>query len=568
MGELLAVLRVDPIARRNRALTLTLIGVLLCASALAVVRERRRVAQCRGAEARLSGIWDAARRQQIKSALGVVGAPAWSAIEQKIDRFAQGWVAASTQACEAARLRGTESAALFDRRTRCLDDRLSELRAATDLIAGDGKLGPRAAKLADSLYDVERCSDTTNLLLSDIDPPRRAEKAAFDRLRDRLSQEHALRIVGKYAESEHILPEIREQAQRLGYVALQAEADHALGNHAMMRGRYDEASELLHRSVMEAVSVHHDQVIASAWRDLAFIDLVRGRPEDGLVWTGYATAFDQRLRPPNAVRAGTASYRVAMLAQLGRNDEALAEAHHVLELAKMPAVDGYEASAIDAARQNAVAALAQIGHVEEALTVERDMYARALRTRGREHVYTVIHEIQLGQLLVLAGRPQEALPLAQESAQLVTTAFGPEAVQAGDGLAALGCAEADLGRHADAAEHLRRALAIYTKAEVNGAPIVDTLTRLAEVERALGKPDAPALLERAVRVGESAKVNPLLLAPARFALATRLPSGERARAVVLATQARDAYAAAAAAGADHEGEERDRVIAWLRSHQK
>jgi hypothetical protein len=68
-------------------------------------------------------------------------------------------------------------------------------------------------------------------------------------------------------------------------------------------------------------------------------------------------------------------------------------------------------------------------------------------------------------------------------------------------------------------------------------------------------------------VGETDKVSPFLLAPPRFALAESLPPREHARALTLARQARDAFAAAARSGADHAAEERDRVDAWLRSNQ-
>jgi hypothetical protein len=552
----------------NRALAMTLVLVLLGASGLLVLQQRRRVAQCRGADARLQGIWDAGKKAQIGKALGSANAQAWPAVAARLDRFAEAWVAASTQACEAARLRGTESAELFDRRTRCLDDRLSELRAVTELLAdGDANVGARAGRLSESLVGLERCSDTTNLLVSDADPPRGAQKAEYDRLRDRLSQERLLRVIGRHDEGERMLPEIRRDAQRLGYLALQAEADQALGSHAIEHGRLDEAVALLHQSVVAGVRVRHDRVLADAWRDLAFIDLTRGRPEEGLVWAGYAEAAGERLKLPNAPQAGTASYRVAMLAQLGRSDETLAEAHHILALVAKKPESAREQSAFDGARDNVVIALAQIGHVDEAIAVEREMHDRSVRARGPDHAFTIIYETTLADLLVVAHQEAAALPLGEEAARLAQAKLGPDAPEAAQALDALGGAEAGLGHCDSAVDHLRHSIAIFEKAEVTGAPLVAALARLAACERTLKKPDAVALLERTLRVGESAKVSPFLLAPPRFALAASLPPREHERALTLARQARDAFAAAARAGADQAtAAERDRVDAWLRAN--
>jgi eukaryotic-like serine/threonine-protein kinase len=567
MADLLAVLRIDPFARRKRRLVIAAAALMIVGSGLAVVQQRRRVAVCSGAEARLANVWDPVRKAQVHVALAAAGAESgWPRVEHKLDQTAAAWVSATTGACEAARLRNTESPELFDRRTRCLDDRLSELRAATELLASaDHTVAAHALRLVDSVSDLGRCADTGNLLRSDVDPPRGADKAAYDELRDQLSRTVMLTVAARIDDVEAILPGIVERARRLGNFALIAEADERLGSLALERGRYDDAIAALHRSASAAERVRHDGVVARAWRNLALLALMQGRLEDGLIWADYADAAGARLKLPKAPQAGVASYRAAMLAQLGRYDEALAEAHRVLALTAETPDNVLEATALDGAHENAVIALAEIGHLDEAIDQERAMYVEAVRRSGVEHPFSILREVNLLGFLVLAHRYAEAQPLIEAVAQLVEHKIAI-LNDTGEAYAVLGAAEAGTGRLELAADHLDQALAVFAKASVTGASVVFALTQRAGVARALGRTGALALLERAVSAGEAARLSPLLMAPARLMLAELLPRSAHDRAVQLASNARDAFAAAARSGADRAPVDRDRAEAWLVAH--
>jgi tetratricopeptide (TPR) repeat protein len=564
MDELLAVLRVDPIARRNRRLLAVLALLLAVGGAAGFLQQRKRVQLCRGADARLAGVWDAARKAKVRTALAAGGGEgSWPIVAAKLDQFASAWVAMSTEACEAARLRGTESMALFDRRTRCLDDRLSELGAATDLLASaDRAVAARASVVADSASGLERCADTTHLLLTDVDPPRGEQKAKYDELRDRFSRMTALEHAGKLDEEMALAAGTLADARALGNFALEAEAEEWRGVIAINLGHNDEAVAALHRAAVAAERVRYDDVVAKAWHNLAYLCLVQGRLQEGLVWTSYADAAAERIKVSSAARALTASYRVMMLAELGRTEQALAEANRVLALAARPPANDTQALDEEQARGNVVAALAELWHLSRALELERTLYGESLRRRGRAHPASIIHMYNLANILSYLGRYSEALPLAQLAVQLGEKQLGATANETGDALSNLGAAERGVGQLAQARGHLERALAIYEKNALYGDQLVDTLTHLGDVEQALGKPGALATLERALAAGEAAQLNRVLMAQTRFALAAALPPKQRARARALATQARDAYADAAKSGADTAGW-RDRVERWL-----
>jgi tetratricopeptide (TPR) repeat protein len=566
MAELLAVLRVDPIARRRRRLLAGAALVVVAGVGLVVVKQQRRIQACRGADARLAGIWDAARKARIRDALTAAGAPSSvPAVAAKLDEFAGAWVTMSTQACE-AQLRGSESAALFDRRTRCLDDRMSELRAATDLLAtADQQVATHAVALVGALPELERCADSTHLLISDVDPPRPSERAEYDRLRDGISHLMALEVAGKTDEQNALASALMEEARRFGNLSLQAEAEWMRGVAALRRGRNDEALAAMHRAALSAERVRNDDLVHRAWEYVAYLDLVQGRLEEGVSWAHYADAVAERLKLSGALRSFTLSYGVVMLARLGRNDEALAEARQALALAaQRPANDG-QALRAEQARSNLATALFDLGHFAEALPIEREIYERDVRQRGRDHPSTIGDESDLASSLAEMGRFAEALPLAEEAMALAEKRFGPMN-ETGDALHVLGTVEEGLHRLDKAHDHLQRALAIYEHNTVEGVQLAGTLLHLGKVERARGQAGAPARLERALSVGAAAKLGPLSLAPMRFALAEALQPEARARALELATLARDAYLAAAKTGADQAGAEGERVAAWLRRH--
>src|SRR6202012_5313005 len=105
--------------------------------ALAVVVPRSgRALVCQGSARKLAGVWDEARRQEVESAL-VTGRGSWAQgtarlVRAALDRYTDAWVAMHTEACEATQVYHEQSEVLLDRRMRCLDQRLAEVRALTD----------------------------------------------------------------------------------------------------------------------------------------------------------------------------------------------------------------------------------------------------------------------------------------------------------------------------------------------------------------------------------------------------------------------------------------------------
>src|SRR5262249_27983791 len=147
----------------------------------------------------------------------------------------------------------------------------------------------------------------------------------------------------------------------------------------------------------------------------------------------------------------------------------------------------------------------------------------------------------LAGMLLTADRFADALPVARAAHGRAVARFGPEGGYTAVALTNLGEAEEGLGRLGAAYADLGHVVAIFDKDAIAGPNRVEALAHLGQVALMLGKPDAIATLERAIAAGDAGGVDPQLVAPARFALARALQPAAHARAVALATRARDDY---------------------------
>jgi tetratricopeptide (TPR) repeat protein/predicted Ser/Thr protein kinase len=563
MGELLSVLRQDPIARRRRWLAAAAAAMLAIAVSVGFYQMRRRTLVCVGSEARLDGVWDSARKSQIHRAFAATSVPhaetVSNTVEKTIDHFAHAWVAMRTEACEATRLRGTQSEAMLDRRMHCLDDRLNELRALTDVLAkADAPLVQKAAQATDSLLELERCSDLTELSY-ELEPPKAAQRAEVESVRARAAKVSALAPFNRFDEMESILPGLVDDAQRLGYWPALADAHAAQAQAAVAHDRLEEAITALHDSALSAERTRYDRAAFHAWFQLSQIERWRGRPAEALLWSRYAEVVCDRLATC-PLRPLLLADRARLHSADGHRAEAVAEARRALALLGQTREGDYDA--IDT-RGSAATVLADAGFVDEAIAIQRSALAEAERAFGRTNQMTVGIMMNLASFLILA-RSDEALPLARSSYELILATFGPDAIDTGSACVILGQAQEAAGDLAGAHEHLKRALDNLEKNGIGGPNVVEVLTHLGQVEHRLGRPEAQTTLARALSAGESAHLGAGELAATRLALAQALPARDHARAVALATQARDAFAAAAKSGDASAAAQRDQADAWLK----
>jgi len=470
MTDLVEALRLDPPRAwwRRSAIAAALMVLLVGGAAWAHYGRRDPGAMCRGGEQRLVGAWDADRKRAVHEGLLATGSPlaseAWRFAELGFDDYARRWVSGYTDACEATRVRGEQSGELLDRRMRCLDDRLSEMKALTVLLShADAKMVGDAAEASRGLMRIEQCANTRELAEA-LPPPRDTAAAAeVDRIRSVLAQGRALREAGRYADALVVATSAAERAHGVKYRPLEAEALFLEGElqGKLRDGKAAEAS--LYAALAAAEAGHHDEFAARVWVKLVYQVGVRG------------ARYDEARRLDDLARAA--------IERLGRADEI--EGKRLATEGLVLDAEGHHAEAIDAERRGVELLLGVYGHddLDVALSLQ-----------------------YLGEALHNAGRLEEATATLQESESILEAIVGPAHPSVAGVLDDIGSLLRTRGRVEEAITYHRRALAIAeTAVGPSSADVSYGSDSLAEDLAALGRWDeALAMFQRSVAVAEQA----------------------------------------------------------------
>src|SRR5262249_1484513 len=139
-------------------------------------------ALCKGGAERWAGIWEPSlpasaspRKQRIRRAFADTGRSyaeqAFAGVTRLLDQYTARWMAMYTDACEATRLRGEQSAEVLDLRMSCLQERLASARALTDVFtSADRVVVENAVAAAGALPGLDRCADVA-LMRAVVQPP-------------------------------------------------------------------------------------------------------------------------------------------------------------------------------------------------------------------------------------------------------------------------------------------------------------------------------------------------------------------------------------------------------------
>lgn len=549
MAALLAVLGRDPDAARRRWL-LGFGSLVAIAALLVAVYSRARGQLCHGAEQRLRGVWDDARRSAVRAALLSRGTPlsedVWLRARSWLDAYSSGWIAMNTEACESTRVRGTQSDAILSLRMDCLDRRLDELKALTELLARtDAGLVTHALTAAYSLTPLDVCRDRAALTARVVPPEDPTLRKKVDEIRLELARGHTLDQSGRFADGLQLAARVANAAVGVPYRPLVAESLLLRGQLELHAGHSKLAEGILLDAIAAAEASRHDEIAAGAWIEL--LDAVRIlRPADSQMAEALAAAAIERLGGRAALRAqlldrvgslrlaqgkysdAAASYRQALalsegdprsddrlspeilshlavaLGHLGQGEERLAVLRRALQLQEK--VLGPQHPLLGEIIERLADALAD--RREHAAAEAMYRRALALRERGLEPNDPRIAEslTDLALLLYDTSRSDAALPLLFRALRINEQAFGEEHPDVAAVLDVLGLVLDDLRQLEAARGHLVRALGIREKALGSDHPLIEkSLDHLARVQSELGDHAAAlAGYQRALTIGEKA----------------------------------------------------------------
>jgi eukaryotic-like serine/threonine-protein kinase len=378
---------------------------------------------CAGAGDKLGEIWNPERRAAISAAFRATDKPyatrLGSGIQDLLEDYGRAWVAMRTEACQASRIRGEQSAELLDRRMECLDQRWREMDALLTVLENGPAtdLADRGADAVTALTPLERCADAT-ALLAPLPPPHEGEEAERVRtLRRSLAEAKALRDAGRYPEGLALAEPTVETARELGYWPLTAEAWLEVGLLRAGLAEPQQADEALGRALLAAQAGGHDHAAAAALIYRVRVSTYQeGHLEEGRLYGEYAQGLLATFQHPEELAADLADHLGLLALQSG--DPTLALAHH------------------------------------------REALEQGQRLLGPDHPRIARTLLRLSNALMELGEPQAAIAPTERARKILENAFGPAHPLLGVPLDRAGVIAFQLGHLAQAREYYTRALAI------------------------------------------------------------------------------------------------------------
>jgi tetratricopeptide (TPR) repeat protein len=506
MADLLEELERDP-ATRRRTWIAGAAAVTTLAAALIVggARLTSRNTMCAGAGARLESIWelegDSARKQQIEKVFESKakgdGQRLFASVSRLLDGYVSRWAAMYRDACEATHVRGDQSAEVLDLRMACLGQRLTSVKALSDVLVGaDASVIENSVNAAGALPTLERCSDVA-MLRSVVQPPSDAQaRQRVDAIQGEVAKARALGDSGQCAQCERAASAALAAARSAGYLPLVAEAAYVAGESGKFCTETPVALGRLEEAVWAAEASQDDEMAVQASGSAAGTYADRAHdPRMARLWIKHAEAILKRL-----------------------------PGHPMLEI--YTTVDRGFVDMIE-------------GRVTEAVEEHKRALAKKEEVLGPLHPDTALSAMNVGLALHELGRDGEAEPFARRAVETLERLLGSESVQVAT--AQLDWAEVltRLGRTREAREALDKAIAIWTR--LGAAPLFIEAGHMdvARIELMEKRPaEARRLLEHAQPV--LAERDAQLGAEASFLLADALWSTqrERARAVRVAHDAK------------------------------
>jgi tetratricopeptide (TPR) repeat protein len=303
LDALLAALGRDPArVRRRVAAWVGAVGIVSSLGVLALTRgsaEESNAAMCRSADRALIGVWDSGIRRDVRDAFRATKQPraidTWNRTEALLDTYAQTWISAQTDACEASRIRGDQSDEIYSLRTACLDTDLKQLRDLVQIFKGvDADLESRAIQAASGLATVSRCSDIEALLATEPLPADPLQRKQYDDANAALAKATVLNLTGRTDAAEKLAVAVATQAHDRFHV-LEAKAQILRSTILIDSGRHDEGVRVTKDALVAAEAGLDGGSAAHAYAILLFETGILGRNEDvemlkrhGQVWLTHA----------------------------------------------------------------------------------------------------------------------------------------------------------------------------------------------------------------------------------------------------------------------------------------
>ncbi len=474
------------------------LAAVAVAAGIGVASWRSADSPCAGAEARLDGVWDDARRAAVERALLDTGATYASTtyieVQFGLDAHTEAWVRMVTDACEAARVRGDETSEDLALRTECTDRDLRQVAARVEvLLDADEIVVERAVDLVAGLRPLTRCADLP-LLRASARPsvePSRAEAVAT--AEPRLALAHVLADVDRSEQALAMLDAL--PAAALEHPPLQVRGAALRGRILVDLGRHAEAEQVLRAALPIAERTGDRLAHARLLGGLTHVvGLFRMDEAEALRFgrQGVAIAQDAGDEPLQALTLNDVG---GVFDTHARYDEAVDAYARTLAIQERYFPPG--APVLSTTLGNLALSLRHRGDLDQALEVRQRLLAIQRKSYGDAHPAIARSLSAIGNLLHMRGEYEASAKHHEKSLAMNLRVYGPDHLATGHSMSNLATSQTSMGLHAEAEANMRRSLELLERAvEPDDIQVIDTLNNLAITVEEQGRYEESLVLHR------------------------------------------------------------------------
>jgi len=496
IDALLSALDGRPPARRKLAAAVGVVAAAAIAGVFFMSGSSPTVSVCSSPPAELDAVWDSATKQRTRDAFAASGAPfwksSWKRVETTLDAYADRWLAASSDNCEATQTRKSQSMALMGLRAQCLSSQLARFGAVVDILTeADPGAVAKAVDMVHSLDKPDRCADAAHVRVSyTADNAGHRDNAAP--LTRQLARAFALRDAGKLSRAKATAEPLVRRSQELNLSRVEARAHLFLATVNDQLANYPGAENSARHALRLAMANNQSLLEAQAWTELVWVVGYRKAKYDrGLELAGYAGGAVDRGGRVNALAARLHEAEGAVQAKRQNNKHA--ESHYRKAVELIEADAGSTSPRLASALTRLGDVLSSLTRYDEAITVLRRALAVRRDLFGADHPHIADTLESLGTVFYERGDYKKAVEFHRRALAIVEAAFGPNHASVGEALNNLANGVTKLGTPKEAAALYERARVIYERLHTGDHPDLATMfhslgnsyKRLGKYERAL-----------------------------------------------------------------------------------
>jgi tetratricopeptide (TPR) repeat protein/predicted Ser/Thr protein kinase len=467
MQELLDALRRDPTRRRRGWISAVAISGIALAAVVGwkVQQQRERedaIADCEALGQSIAEVWNDEVAAGIEQAFVATNSPlaasAWQHTRPWLDARASEWSRLRRETCLETRVDGTRNEAEFADIEACLDEQGVAFGELLDVLAGaDEAIVKQAAVAAAELPPLSHCTNAA-LLARDVRPPDEL-RAQIATQRERLQRVGTLNLVGDFERALAEAREIADEAERVDWLPLQAEAWLAIAQQQHQLGRYDDAAAAAERSF---------RLAAIAGDELTMLNAATVRTHSGgellpfelaVEWGHLGQELIEQLDLSGSVPEGILLVRLAKV-QLKQGNYEQSLAHSQRALVILESALGPNHPRVGEVLHGMGVVYLQQEQLEEAVAVWRRQLSIFESALGPDSPRLVGVLNNLGIVSALQRDRERALVYYRRSLAITESTLGPDHPKAAMALVNIGNISLELGNHEAAASHLERAIEI------------------------------------------------------------------------------------------------------------